>query len=69
MRLSPEEIPNFLKRIEQEHNNIKKSIIYFATNCSDYITLSEAFSLPYKDRQLMYKVAEERYKKLQENSK
>ena len=52
--------------MEQEHQNIKKSIFYFSVNCSDYITLSEAFSLTYKDRELLYKIAEERYKKMEE---
>lgn len=29
-------------------------------NCSDYITMSEAFQLPYKHRELLYDMAKER---------
>lgn len=67
--LSSKDVPTFLKKMEQEHENLKKELLYFATNCSDYITLSEAFSMPYNDRKLLIKIAEERYKKMEEHIK
>lgn len=69
MTLDTKDIPTFVKRMEQEHERLKKDLIYFATNCSDYITLSEAFSMPFNDRKLLIKIAEERYKKMEENIK
>ena len=50
--------------MKQEHENRRKQLILFAMSCSDYLSLAEAYSLPYKDREIIYKIVEEQRKKL-----
>lgn len=35
-------------------------------NCSDYISMTEAFSLPYAYREIVYEVAKEKYDEMKE---
>lgn len=64
MILKNDEIESYIANLKQEHENRKKQIILFSMSCSDYITLSEAYMLPYKDRDFIYKIVEEQRKKL-----
>jgi len=50
--------------LEQDYKNRKTNIINFAMNCSDYITVSEAFNMPYEYRELLYDAAKKRIEEM-----
>ena len=64
MILNDKEIETYVSNMKQEHENRRKQLILFAMSCSDYLSLAEAYSLPYKDREIIYKIVEEQRKKL-----
>ena len=67
MILNDKDIESYVSNMKQEHENRRKQLILFAMSCSDYVTLSEAYSLPFKDREVIYKIVEEQRKKLSKN--
>lgn len=67
MILNDEEIEKYVSSMKQEHENRRKQLILFAMSCSEYVSLSEAYSLPFKDREIIYKIVEEQRKKLSKN--
>ena len=54
-----------VESLNQEHKNRRKSIISFCLNCSDYVTMQEAFSLPYKYREEIFEMVKERFEALE----
>lgn len=67
MILNNKDIETYIANMKQEHETRKKQLILFAMSCSDYISLSEAYALPFKDRETIYKIVEEQRKKLSKN--
>ena len=68
MILKDKEILKMIDVLNQEHKNRRKSIIAFGLNCSDYVTMQEAFSLPYQYREEIYEMVKERLKELEKKT-
>lgn len=68
MILNEEEIGDLIYRYNQEHVNLKKTIIQQAIWSKEHISLMELYSLPYGDRKIVSESIKMYYDELNKKS-
>ena len=66
--MDDEGIKKLIDQYNQEHENLKKTLIQQAIWSKEHISLMEIYSLPYKERVIVSNSIKTYYDKLNENS-